>query len=142
MLDSARRGDTIVVYRLDRLSRSVSDLVSTMTHLSERGIEFRSLSEQIDTTTPGGRLIFHLFAAVAQFETDLIRERTRVGLAAARERGKITGRPSKISAEQRKVLLDLYRADSHTVSELAELFNVSRATIYRTLGDATKIPKR
>src|SRR5215211_5367331 len=88
VLDQLRRGDTLVVWKLDRLGRSLRHLVDTVTELAERGIGFRSLQEAIDTTTPGGKLVFHVFAALAEFERDLIRERTTAGLAAARARGR------------------------------------------------------
>jgi DNA invertase Pin-like site-specific DNA recombinase len=94
VLDQLRPGDTLVVWKLDRLDRSVRHLVDTVTGLAECGIGFRSLQEQVDTTTPGGKLVFHVFAALAEFERDLIRERTSAGLAAARARGRHGGRPS------------------------------------------------
>src|ERR687889_660183 len=93
----ARPGDTLVVWRLDRLGRSLKDLIETVADLATRGIGFKSLTEQIDTTTSGGKLIFHVFGALAEFERDLIRERTNAGLAAARERGRTGGRPKKLA---------------------------------------------
>ncbi|SRR5258707_998507 len=96
LLAFMRTGDTIVVWKLDRLGRSLKDLIETLHLFQERGVDFISLTEQIDTTTPGGKLIFHLMGALAEFERDLIRERTKAGLAAARARGRVGGRPKKI----------------------------------------------
>jgi DNA invertase Pin-like site-specific DNA recombinase len=100
VLDQLRPGDTLVVWKLDRLGRSLRHLVDTVTGLAERGIGFRSLQEAIDTTTPGGKLVFHVFAALAEFERDLIRERTSAGLAAARVRGRHGGRPSVMTGDK------------------------------------------
>ncbi len=100
VLDAARKGDLVVVWKLDRLGRSLRHLIDTITLLEERGVGFRSLTENIDTTSTGGRLVFHIFGALAQFERDLIRDRTKAGLAAARARGRKGGRKPKLSAEQ------------------------------------------
>jgi len=102
VLEQLRSGDTLVVWRLDRLARSLRHLIEVVTGLDARGVGFRSLRENIDTTTAGGRLVFHLFEALAQFEREIIRDRTVAGLAAARARGRVGGRPSKLSAEQRR----------------------------------------
>ena len=99
-LSYVRKGDTLVVWRLDRLGRSLPHLITTMTALEERGIGFKSLTENIDTTTSGGKLIFHIFGALAEFERNLIRERTQAGLTAARARGKKGGRPKALTARQ------------------------------------------
>src|SRR6266508_2032977 len=96
-LDHLRAGDTLVVWRLDRLGRSLRHLIETITALEQRGIGFKSLTESIDTTSSGGKLIFHIFGALAEFERELIRERTRAGLAAARARGRLGGRPKKLA---------------------------------------------
>jgi DNA invertase Pin-like site-specific DNA recombinase len=103
VLDQLRPGDTLVVWKLDRLGRSLRHLVDTVTGLADRGVGFRSLQEAIDTTTPGGKLVFHVFAALAEFEGDLIRERTAAGLAAARSRGRYGGRPSVMTAHKLQV---------------------------------------
>jgi DNA invertase Pin-like site-specific DNA recombinase len=132
-LDHARGGDALVVWRLDRLGRSLRHLVETVADLERRGVGFRSLSESIDTTTPGGKLVFHLFAALAEFERDLIRERTRAGLEAARARGRNGGRPSVLSGDKLRVARELYAAGEHTTAQIAELLGVSRATLYRHL---------
>lgn len=133
VLDHAREGDTVVVWRLDRLGRSLRHLVDTIAALERRGVGFRSLSESIDTTTPGGKLAFHIFAALAEFERDLIRERTRAGLEAARARGRNGGRPSVMTAEKLRVARELYDAREHTTAQIAEVLGVSRATLYRHL---------
>jgi DNA invertase Pin-like site-specific DNA recombinase len=140
VLDHAREGDTVVVWRLDRLGRSLRHLVDTITELERRGVGFRSLSESIDTTTPGGRLVFHVFAALAEFERDLIRERTRAGLEAARARGRNGGRPSVMTAEKLRVGRELYEAREHTTAQIARVLGVSRATLYRHLAPAAPRP--
>ena len=133
-LSYARSGDTIVVWRLDRLGRSLRHLIDTITALSERGIQFRSLRESIDTGSSGGKLIFHVFGALAEFERDLIRERTTAGLDAARARGRLGGRPKAKSLDSPKkiaVAQSLYENGSSTISEICKTLNVSRATLYR-----------
>jgi DNA invertase Pin-like site-specific DNA recombinase len=129
-LNYVRKGDTLVVWRLDRLGRSLPHLISTMTDLEEQGIGFKSLTENIDTTTSGGKLIFHIFGALAEFERNLIRERTQAGLAAARERGRISGRPKVLTAKQRSSALDLYEK-RYPISEICRTLKISRATLYR-----------
>jgi DNA invertase Pin-like site-specific DNA recombinase len=108
VLDQLRPGDTLVVWKLDRLGRSLRHLVDTITGLADRGVGFRSLQEAIDTTTPGGKLVFHVFAALAEFERDLIGERTTAGLAAARARGRRGGRPSVMTTHKAQVAQELY----------------------------------
>lgn len=132
-LDYARTGDTIVVWRLDRLGRSLRHLVETVSGFEERGIGFRSLHESIDTTTSTGRLVFHIFCALAEFERDLIVDRTQAGLAAARARGKVAGRKPKLSPDQVAVAQRLHKDGNHNVTEIAKVLGVSRATIYRHL---------
>jgi DNA invertase Pin-like site-specific DNA recombinase len=135
LLDQLRPGDTLVVWKLDRLGRSLRHLVDTVTGLADRGVGFRSLQEAIDTTTPGGKLVFHVFAALAEFERDLIRERTTAGLVAARARGRYGGRPSVMTAHKLKVAEDMYRSGQYTVAAIATTLGVSRASIYRHLSD-------
>jgi DNA invertase Pin-like site-specific DNA recombinase len=106
-LSHLRNGDTLVVWRLDRLGRSLAHLIDTIRELQERGVGFRSLQEQIDTTTSGGKLVFHVFGALAEFERDLIRERTHAGLQAARARGRLFGRPRRLTTQQVKQLHSL-----------------------------------
>ena len=137
LLDQLRPGDTLVVWKLDRLGRSLRHLVDTITRLADRGIGFRSLQEAIDTTTPGGKLVFHVFAALADFERDLNRERTAAGLAAARARGRRGGRPSVMTAHKLQVAQELHGSGQYTVAAIAKTLGVSRASIYRHLnGDA------
>jgi DNA invertase Pin-like site-specific DNA recombinase len=132
-LDHAREGDTIVVWRLDRLGRSLKHLIEVVTALQERGVGFRSLQESIDTTTSGGRLIFHVFGALAEFERNLIQERTQAGLAAARARGRIGGRPRKLSKQRAELLYRLYDEREHTVAEIATTMGISKSALYRYL---------
>jgi DNA invertase Pin-like site-specific DNA recombinase len=133
LLDQLRPGDTLVVWKLDRLGRSLRHLVDTVTGLADRGIGFRSLQESIDTTTPGGKLVFHVFAALAEFERDLIRERTNAGLAAARSRGRHGGRPSVLTGHKLQVAEEMYRSGQYTVAAIAKTLGVSRASLYRHL---------
>jgi DNA invertase Pin-like site-specific DNA recombinase len=130
-LSHLRSGDTLVVWRLDRLGRSLSHLIETVRQLQERGIGFRSLQEQIDTTTSGGKLVFHVFGALAEFERDLIRERTHAGLAAARKRGRLFGRPKALSPRKVAQLQALAKDERNTVTEICETLRISRATYYR-----------
>jgi DNA invertase Pin-like site-specific DNA recombinase len=132
-LDYVRPGDTLLVWRLDRLGRSLKHLVETVTGLHEREVGFKSLTESIDTTTSTGKLVFHIFAALAEFERDLIVDRTKAGLAAARERGSKPGRKPSLSPKQVDVARTLHARGEHTVSDIAKIVGVSRATIYRYL---------
>ena len=131
-----RRGDTLVVWRLDRLARSLKQLIETVEDLGGRGVGLRSLTEADDTTSSGGRLVFHLFAALAEFERDLIRERTQAGLAAARARGRKGGRPKLLTPERRKLAVQLYRERRHTVAEVCRLMGISKPTLYSYLDEA------
>src|SRR3954451_15130337 len=128
-----RSGDTLVVWRLDRLGRSLRHLIETVTELSQRGVGFRSLQEQIDTTTSGCKLVFHVFGALAEFERDLIRDRTHAGLAAARARGRLFGRPKALSPQQVKQLQTLAKDERTTVGGICRTLGISRATFYRYL---------
>jgi DNA invertase Pin-like site-specific DNA recombinase len=135
VLEQLRPGDTLVVWRLDRLGRSLRHLIDVVTDLDERGAGFRSLRENIDTTTAGGRLVFHLFGALAQFEREIIRDRTVAGLTAARARGRVGGRPSKLSVEQRRQARKMYDERELTVEQIGRVLGVSRTSIYRALAD-------
>jgi len=137
VLEQLRPGDTLVVWRLDRLGRSLRHLIEVVTRLDERGVGFRSLRESIDTTTAGGRLVFHLFGALAQFEREIIRDRTVAGLTAARARGRVGGRPSKLTAEQVRQARRMYEARELTVEQIGAVLGVSRTSIYRALGKTT-----
>ncbi|MDO5049354.1 MAG: recombinase family protein [Actinomycetaceae bacterium] len=133
-LDYLREGDTLVVWKLDRLGRSLAHLVHVIEDLEKRGVEFRSLSESIDTTTPGGRLVFHMAAAFAQFERDLIRERTNAGLEAARAKGKVGGRPSVMTADRIKAARDMY-SQGATYTQIGAVLGVSRSSVSRALNN-------
>jgi DNA invertase Pin-like site-specific DNA recombinase len=124
-LDYVRKGDTLVVWRLDRLGRSLPHLITTMTGLEERGIGFKSLTENIDTTTSGGKLIFHIFGALAEFERNLIRERTTAGLTAARARGKRGGRPKALTPRQIRIAQSLYDDPKNSIAEICRTLKVS-----------------
>jgi DNA invertase Pin-like site-specific DNA recombinase len=132
-LTYVRKGDTLVVWRLDRLGRSLPHLITTMTALEERGIGFKSLTENIDTTTSGGKLIFHIFGALAEFERNLIRERTQAGLVSARERGRIGGRPKALTARQLSIAQSLYDDPRSSIAEICRTLKISRATLYRSI---------
>lgn len=141
VLSYLREGDTLVVWRLDRLGRSLKHLIEVVAQLAERGIGFKSLTEQIDTTTPGGKLIFHVFGALAEFERDLIRERTQAGLAAARARGRLGGRPKKLrDPKQLELARTLYAGGQTDVDTICRTLGISRATLYRALKDPPPDP--
>ena len=129
MLRQLRAGDTVVVWRLDRLGRSLPHLIETVTGLGERGVGFRSLTEAIDTTTSGGRLLFGIMASIAAFERDLIRERTMAGLQAARDRGRVGGRPPKVTAEKLELARSML-ADGSSKTAIAKALGISRPTLY------------
>jgi DNA invertase Pin-like site-specific DNA recombinase len=131
-----RPGDTFVVWKLDRAGRSLTHLIELLKGLKERSIEFMSLTEQIDTT-PGGKLIFHLMGALAEFERDLIRERTNAGLAAAKARGRVGVRPRKLKTNGKVALARRMFADqSHSIPEMCATLGISRATLYRYVKEA------
>jgi DNA invertase Pin-like site-specific DNA recombinase len=132
VLHYVRKGDTFVVWCLDRLGRSLPHLITTMTDLEERGIGFQSLTENIDTTTSGGKLTFHIFGTLAEFERNLIRERTQEGLTAARARGNRGGRPKALTAKQLSLAQDLYEK-RHPIAEIYRTLKISRATLYRSI---------
>lgn len=135
ILEMARPGDTLVVWRLDRLGRSLKHLIQLMEQLDRQGIGLRSLQENIDTTTSGGRLVFHLFGALAEFERNLIRERTRAGLSAARARGRQGGRPKRLDPKKRELALRLYQERQHSIAELCQLMGISKSTLYNYLAE-------
>ena len=130
-LNYVRPGDTLVVWRLDRLGRSLTHLITTITSLQERQIGFKSITENIDTTTSGGKLIFHIFGALAEFERDIIRERTQAGLLAARARGKKGGRPKVLKDKKVAIAQALYNDKNNSIAEICKTLNISRATLYR-----------
>jgi DNA invertase Pin-like site-specific DNA recombinase len=130
-----------VVWRLDRLGRFLPHLIATMTDLEERGIGFKSLTENIDTTTSGGKLIFHIFGALAEFERNLIRERTQAGLTAARARGRIGGRPKALTPEQRRIAQALYDDPKNSILEICRTLKISKVTLYRNINAKVSIRK-
>lgn len=142
-LSFMREGDVLVVWKLDRLGRSLKNLIALVTDLEARGVGFRSVTENIDTTTTGGKLVFHIFGALAEFERNLIRERTQAGLAAARARGRKGGRPRAKGLNDEKKLtmaLALYNDKRNSVKDICRTFGVSRATFYRYLSLLKRSP--
>lgn len=128
-----RSGDTLVVWRLDRLGRSLKHLIEMVNGLEERGIGFQSLQESIDTTTSGGRLVFHIFGALAEFERNLIQERTQAGLQAARARGRQGGRPKSLDMTKTMLLYQLYDEKRHSIQEICDILGISKSTLYAYL---------
>lgn len=131
MLEQLRDGDVVTVTKYDRLARSLKDLLKIVETIRDRGAGFRSLAEDIDTTTPAGRLVFHVFASIAQFERERISERTMEGLAAARKRGRIGGRPPALSAAQKIEVRRMRDDEQRPIAEIAQLFQVSSRTVRR-----------
>lgn len=131
-----RQGDVLVVWRLDRLGRSLKHLIELMAELERQGIGFQSVQESIDTTTPGGKLVFHVFGALAEFERNLIRERTQAGLTAARARGRTGGRPQSLDEKQRAMAVDLYQQRKHTVAQICRTVGISKPTLYAYVREA------
>ena len=135
-LEYARDGDTIVVWKLDRLARSLKQLIETVENLEGRGVGFKSITETIDTTTSGGKLVFTIFAGLAEFERSIFQERTRAGLEAARSRGRIGGRPRSVTDEDIAAARALLKDPEITVRKVAERIGCSEATLYRYLPSA------
>src|ERR1700736_4226354 len=130
-LDQLRQGDVLVVWKLDRLSRSLKDLLNILEKITEAEAGFRSLTESIDTTTPAGRMMLQMLGAFAEFERSMVRERTRMGLQAARERGRIGGRRPKLKANQRAEIIEMVNSGAKTAAEAARLFGLHRSSIDR-----------
>jgi DNA invertase Pin-like site-specific DNA recombinase len=136
LLDQLREGDVVVIWKLDRLARSLKDLVNLVNEIQEKGGALHSLNDQIDTTTPHGKFTFHVFAALAEFERDIIRERTKAGLTAARARGRVGGRPKGLSkkAQHTAIIAEkLYQERELTVKEICDQLSISRGTLYNYL---------
>ena len=133
-----RAGDTVVIWRLDRLGRSLNDLIALVEQLDAAGVGLRSVQENIDTASIGGRLVFHWFGALAEFERNLICERTRAGLTAARARGRQGGRKKRLDPAKRAVALRLYHERQHTVEEICRMMGVGRSTLYNYLTEAER----
>lgn len=134
--DYARKGDTLVVWRLDRLSRSLKDLIEMVNLLDEKGIGLKSIHESIDTSSSSGKLIFHFFGALAEFERNLIRERTQAGLQAARARGRSGGRPKSLNSDKMALAIKLYDEKKHSVGQICKMMEISRPTLYKYINDS------
>lgn len=133
-LDFLREGDTLVVWRLDRLGRSVKDLIQIVEGLRQDGVQFSTLTENIDTSTPSGEMVFHVIAALAQFERGIIRERTKAGLVAARSRGRVGGRKKALTPAEIKMIASLMQNRTTSVQDVLKRFGISKATLYRYVG--------
>ncbi len=137
-LQYARDGDTLVVWRLDRLSRSLKDLIEMVALLESKDIGLRSLQEAIDTQTSGGKLIFHIFGALAEFERNLIRERTQAGLQAARARGRKGGRPKALNKDKQALAVKLYDEKNHSIIQICQIMGISKPTLYKYIDASRK----
>ena len=135
-MEILREKDSLVVWRLDRLGRSLKHLIELVGEFEERKVGFRSLQESMDTSTSGGKLIFHVFAALAEFEHNLIQERTKAGLKAARARGRKGGRPKVLDTKKRDLAARLYTKGDLTIKEICDMVHVAKPTLYRYLKDA------
>jgi DNA invertase Pin-like site-specific DNA recombinase len=138
LMNVLRAGDTVVIWRLDRLGRSLKNLIQLVERLETAKVGLRSLQENIDTTSSGGRLVFHLFGALAEFERNLIRERTQAGLAAARARGRMGGRPQRLDPTKRALALKLHHERNHTIEEICKMMGISKSTLYNYLDKADR----
>lgn len=139
LLGQLRKGDVLVVWKLDRLSRSLKDVLTLMEKIAQAGVGFRSLTESIDTTSPGGRMMMQIVGSFAEFERAMLRERTRSGLDAARTQGRVGGRRPKLKAQQQQEIVHLVHSGQKTAADAARLFNVHPATVSRLL-QRNKIP--
>jgi len=141
-IEFSRAGDSLVVWKLDRLGRSLKHLIETINALHEKKVGFVSVQESIDTTTSGGKLIFHVFGALAEFERELIRERINAGLASARARGRLGGRPKAMTARQIKMAKTMLADPNTTIKEVCETLEVSKSTLYRYLTPVAEKPTK
>ena len=139
--EQLRAGDTLVVWRLDRLGRSMRDLINWMTYLEEQKVGLQSLHEAIDTTTTSGKLTFHLFGALAEFERNLIRERTQAGLTAARARGRKGGRPHALNSDKRDLAVRLYSERKMPIAKICSMLGISKPTLYGYVRSAEEARK-
>lgn len=137
-LKYTRAGDTLVVWRLDRLSRSLKALIEMVNHLDSEKIGLKSLQESIDTTSSSGKLVFHIFGALAEFERNLIRERTQAGLQAARARGRKGGRPKSLTPDKQALAVKLYDEKQHTIVQICEMMGITKPTLYKYIEAARK----
>ena len=140
VLELSRIGDTLVIWRLDRLGRSLKDLIAIAETLKARSIGLKSLEEGIDTTTSTGQLMFHLFGALAEFEKNLINERSKAGLNAARARGKLGGRPKALDRNQQQLAVKLYHDRQHSITQICQMMNISKPTLYSYVAAAKNTP--
>ncbi|MBM3652139.1 MAG: recombinase family protein [Alphaproteobacteria bacterium] len=140
LLDQMRAGDTLVVWKLDRLSRSLKDLLVILERIDAMGAKFRSLTESIDTSGPAGRMMMQMLGSFAEFEREMIRERTRAGLREAREKGRLPGRKPRITEEQKKEIVEAVASGRKSAAEMARLFKIHRATISRFVSQARTTP--
>ena len=138
VLEIARDGDTLVIWRLDRLGRSLKDLIQISETLKEQSINLKSLEEGIDTTTSTGQLMFNLLAVLAEFERNLINERSRAGLDAARSRGKLGGRPKSLDRNQQELAVKLYNDREHSIAQICSMMSISKPTLYKYVSAAQK----
>lgn len=138
-LEYLREGDTLIVWKLDRLGRSLKHLVNTVDELRNRGIGFVSLQENLDTTTPGGKLIFHVFCAISEFEREIIQERVNAGLTAARARGRFGGRPRKLTPKQIQIGKSLAADPKNTVTDICKTLGISRDIYYRHIHNDSQV---
>lgn len=138
LMSMLRTGDTVVIWRLDRLGRSLKNLIELVERFEAAKVGLRSLQENIDTTTSGGRLVFHLFGALAEFERNLIRERTQAGMAAARVRGRMGGRPKRLGPAKLALALRLHHEAKHTIKEICQMMGISKSTLYNYLARADR----
>ncbi len=129
-IEMLRQEDSLLVWRLDRLGRSLKDLIHWISLLDAEGVGFKSIQESIDTNSSGGKLVFHIFGALAEFERNLIRDRTRAGLAAARARGRMGGRKQALSLEKQKLAVELYQEKKMTIRQICEMFGITKPTLY------------
>ena len=132
-LEFMREGDTLVVWKLDRLGRSLKHLIDVINRLNDNKMYFKSVQESIDTASSGGKLIFHVFGALAEFERDMIRERTLAGIEAAKLRGKIGGRPKKMDKKKISLTRTMHNDPSNSIGDICEILNISKSTLYRYL---------
>lgn len=138
LLNQLREGDVVVVWKLDRLSRSLKDLLHILDKIKASGAGFRSLTENIDTTSPAGRMMMQMLGAFAEFEREILRERTKIGIQAAREQGRVGGRPPKLTSLQQTTAIEMIQSGQKSAAEVARLFGVHRSTISRLVAQAQK----
>ena len=135
LMNILRKGDEVIVWRLDRLGRSLKHLIELINHFNEIGVTFTSLQESINTNNSTGKLIFHIFGALSEFERNLILERTKAGLSSARARGRLGGRPKKLNKDKRQLAKELYESKKYTLSQICSILGISKPTLYKYVGE-------